>query len=793
MIKHELILEGLDCANCSAKIEDKVSKIEDVFSASMNFSTKTLIIESNKEEAMDKILKESIDIINRLEPDVIVRQKEKNLGQNKNMIIMLEGLNCANCAAKIETEVNKLEEIKEAGLDFVSKRLIIKVDNNSNRNNIFSKVQSIVNKLEPEVEVKLQSNNSINNKDLDINTKSENEQENNEIKESIIKLILGLGFFIIPLIFDFSPKIELGLFLISYALVGGEIVLRAVKNISKGQVFDENFLMTIATLGAFAIRQYPEAVAVMIFYQVGELFQDIAVNKSRKSISDLMDIRPDSANVKRGEEFITVSPQEVLIGDIIMIKPGEKLPLDGVIIEGKSMVDTSALTGESVPRTVRTGDEVLGGFINKNGLLYVKVEKEFGESTLSKILDLVQNAGAKKAPTEKFITKFARYYTPVVVISAVMLAVVPPLIIEGATFSDWIYRALVFLVVSCPCALVVSIPLGFFGGIGSASKNGILIKGGNYLEALNKVETIVFDKTGTLTKGVFKVTNVYSKEGFTKESLIEYAAYVEAFSTHPIATSIVEYFDKDIDKSRVKNYEEISGHGIKALVDNKNVLAGNKKLMDMHNIEVEEISSIGTVVYLSIDEGYAGHVDISDEIKEDSKEAIIGLKASGIKNILMVTGDNKVVADKVGTKIGVDKVYSELLPQNKVEILEGLQEDKLRKGKVAFVGDGINDAPVLARADIGIAMGGVGSDAAIEAADVVIMTDEPSKIILAIKIAKKTNKVVWQNIIFALSVKLVILILGAMGIATMWEAVFGDVGVALIAVLNSMRVLRVKN
>ncbi|WP_443659854.1 heavy metal translocating P-type ATPase [Clostridium algidicarnis] len=793
MIKHELILEGLDCANCSAKIEDKVSKIEDVFSASMNFSTKTLIIESNKEEAMDKILKESIDIINRLEPDVIVRQKEKNLGQNKNMIIMLEGLNCANCAAKIETEVNKLEEIKEAGLDFVSKRLIIKVDNNSNRNNIFSKVQSIVNKLEPEVEVKLQSNNSINNKDLDINTKSENEQENNEIKESIIKLILGLVFFIIPLIFDFSPKIELGLFLISYALVGGEIVLRAVKNISKGQVFDENFLMTIATLGAFAIRQYPEAVAVMIFYQVGELFQDIAVNKSRKSISDLMDIRPDSANVKRGEEFITVSPQEVLIGDIIMIKPGEKLPLDGVIIEGKSMVDTSALTGESVPRTVRTGDEVLGGFINKNGLLYVKVEKEFGESTLSKILDLVQNAGAKKAPTEKFITKFARYYTPVVVISAVMLAVVPPLIIEGATFSDWIYRALVFLVVSCPCALVVSIPLGFFGGIGSASKNGILIKGGNYLEALNKVETIVFDKTGTLTKGVFKVTNVYSKEGFTKESLIEYAAYVEAFSTHPIATSIVEYFDKDIDKSRVKNYEEISGHGIKALVDNKNVLAGNKKLMDMHNIEVEEISSIGTVVYLSIDEGYAGHVDISDEIKEDSKEAIIGLKASGIKNILMLTGDNKVVADKVGTKIGVDKVYSELLPQNKVEILEGLQEDKLRKGKVAFVGDGINDAPVLARADIGIAMGGVGSDAAIEAADVVIMTDEPSKIILAIKIAKKTNKVVWQNIIFALSVKLVILILGAMGIATMWEAVFGDVGVALIAVLNSMRVLRVKN
>lgn len=791
MIKQELVLEGLDCANCSAKIEDKVSKLEDVFSASMNFSTKTLIIESNKEEAMDKILKDSIDIINRLEPDVIVRFKENNLRQNKNVIIMLEGLNCANCAAKIETEVNKLEEVKEAGLDFVSKRLIIKVNDNSNKNHIFTKVKSIVNKLEPDVEVKLQSNNSINHKEKDTNKR--NEHGNNEIKESIIKLILGIGFFLIPLIFNFSPKIELTLFIISYVLVGGEIVLRAVKNISRGQVFDENFLMTIATLGAFSIKEYPEAVAVMIFYQVGELFQDIAVNKSRKSIADLMDIRPDSANVKRGEEFISISPEQVLIGEIIMIKPGEKLPLDGVIIEGNSMVDTSALTGESVPRTVRIGDEVLGGFINKNGLLYVEVQKEFGESTLSKILDLVQNAGAKKAPTEKFITKFARYYTPVVVISAAILAFLPPLIIEGATFSDWIYRALVFLVVSCPCALVVSIPLGFFGGIGSASKNGILIKGGNYLEALNKIETIVFDKTGTLTKGVFEVTEIYSKEGFTKESLIEYAAYVEAFSTHPIATSIVEYFDKDIDKSRVKNYEEISGHGIKALVDEKNLLAGNKKLMDMHNITVEEVSSIGTVVYLSIDEVYAGYVVISDEIKEDSKEAIIGLKNSGIKNILMLTGDNKVVADKVAIKIGVDKVYSELLPQNKVEILEGLQEDKLRKGKIAFVGDGINDAPVLARADIGIAMGGVGSDAAIEAADVVIMTDEPSKIILAINIAKKTNKVVWQNIIFALSVKLIILVLGAMGIATMWEAVFGDVGVALIAVLNSMRVLRVKN
>ncbi|WP_032120631.1 heavy metal translocating P-type ATPase [Clostridium amazonitimonense] len=812
MNKQELVLEGLDCANCAAKIEHRVSKLEGVSFANLNFATKTLLIETDKEDSIDELIKQTITIVNKLEPDVIVKPKEKTvkINKNENISILLDGLNCANCAAKIERAANNLEGVNEANLDFVSKRLIIKTDNKIDHNYIFTKVKDIVNKLEPDVKVtlvkklELRKSKAIMEKKENGHDISHNEEHGHDhshnhessgegLRSEIIKIILGIGFFSIPLIFDFSPTVELMLFVISYILVGGEIVLRAFKNIIRGQVFDENFLMTIATLGAFAVKEYPEAVAVMIFYQVGELFQGLAVNRSRKSIADLMDIRPDYANLKRGEEFVTVSPEEVEIGDIIMIKPGEKFPLDGIITEGSSMVDTSALTGESVPRNVGKGDEVLGGFINKSGLIYAEVKREFGESTVSKILDLVQNAGAKKAPTEKFITKFARYYTPVVVIVAAILALLPPLILEGATFSEWIYRALVFLVISCPCALVVSIPLGFFGGIGAASKNGILVKGGNYLEALNNVETIVFDKTGTLTKGVFNVTEVYSEKNISKEELVEYAAYAESFSNHPIATSIISYFNRDIDESRIDNYEEISGYGIKVSVDNKNILAGNKKLMDKYKIGIKEISSVGTVVHLAIDGNYAGYIVISDEVKEDSKDAIKGLKSVGVKNTVMLTGDNKAVADRVAAELGLDKVYSELLPQNKVEKLEEIDKAKSQKGKVIFVGDGINDAPVLARADIGIAMGGLGSDAAIEAADVVIMTDEPSKIVSAINIAKRTRSIVWQNIIFALGVKVVVLMLGAFGIATMWEAVFADVGVTLLAVLNSMRVLKIKS
>ncbi len=551
--------------------------------------------------------------------------------------------------------------------------------------------------------------------------------------------------------------------------------------------------MSIATIGAFFVGEYPEGVAVMLFYLLGELFEDMAVDHSRKSISALMDIRPDYANLKVGDELQKVSPEDVNVGDIIIVKPGEKIPLDGKVIDGVSMVDTAALTGESVPRELEPGNDALSGFINKNGVLTIEVTKEFGESTVAKVLDLVQNASSKKAPTEKFITKFAHYYTPVVVFGALALAVIPPLVIPGATFSDWIYRGLVFLVVSCPCALVLSIPLGFIGGIGGASKRGILVKGGNYLEALNNVEVVVFDKTGTLTKGVFKVTQTNPVNGYTDKELVEYAAYAESYSNHPIALSIISAYNAEIDKNRIENYQEIAGHGIKVNVNGKEVLAGNTRLMTSENIEYNDVDTLGTVVHVSIDKKYAGSIVISDEVKEDSASAIKELKALGIGKTVMLTGDLKNVADKIGKKLGLDEVYSELLPADKVDKIEALEAKKSHNGKVIFVGDGINDAPVLARADIGIAMGGLGSDAAIEAADVVIMTDEPSKIASAIKIAKRTRSIVSQNIVFALGVKAIFLVLGAFGIASMWEAVFADMGVAIIAVLNAMRAMNTKN
>ncbi len=671
-------------------------------------------------------------------------------------------------------------------MDFISQKLNLEIDNPSKQDTIIEKIKEIVKRIEPNVTVVV-----LEGKDKKINNKSEETQEEND-KSKIIRLIVGAAIFGIATALKLSNTLELLLYLISYVLVGGEVVLRALKNISRGQVFDENFLMSIATIGAFTIGQYPEGVAVMIFYQLGETFQGIAVNRSRKSITALMDIRPDFANLKIGGELKKVSPEEVTVGDIIVVKPGERVPLDGKVIDGNSMVDTSALTGESVPREVGLGDNILGGVINKNGLLTIEVEKEFGDSTIAKILDLVQNASSKKAPTENFITKFARYYTPAVVFSALALAVLPPLFIEGATFSEWIYRALAFLVVSCPCALVISIPLGFFGGIGGASKNGILVKGGNYLEALNNVEVVVFDKTGTLTKGIFKVTEVKSQNNVSKDELIAYAAHAESYSNHPIATSILNAYGKEIVKDSVENYEEISGHGVKVVVEGKEVLAGNYKLMDKEKISYEQVETIGTVVHVAVDKEYAGYIVISDEVKEDSAKAIKALKSIGIKKTVMLTGDNKTVGTKVAKQLGLDEVYTELLPDQKVEKVELLDKEKSPKGKLIFVGDGINDAPVLARADIGIAMGGVGSDAAIEAADVVIMTDEPSKIASAIKIAKKTRTIVMQNIFFALGIKLILLVLITLGAGTMWEAVFGDVGVTLLAVLNSMRAMKIE-
>ncbi len=582
---------------------------------------------------------------------------------------------------------------------------------------------------------------------------------------------------------------SLGVFLAAYVIIGGDVVKKAVKNIGQGQIFDENFLMTIATAGAFFVGEYAEAVAVMLFYQVGECFQSYAVNRSRKSIADLMDIRPDYANVIRDGTAVEVGPEEVEIGETILVKPGERIPLDGKVVKGTSSLDTMALTGESLPRDVAEGEDVISGCVNLSGVLEVQVSKGFGESTVAKILDLVENAGSKKSEAEHFITKFARYYTPVVVGLAALLALVPPLV-TGGDWADWIYRALSFLVISCPCALVISIPLSFFGGLGGASRAGILIKGSNYLEALADAEMIVMDKTGTLTKGVFGVRKIVPAEGSTEEEVLETAAYAESFSNHPISKSLVRAYGKEIDDSRIKDVEETAGHGICAVLDGQRVLAGNDKLMKSRNVEGKSPEEAGTIVHVAKEQKYLGYIVIADEIKEDAKTAVDGFKAAGMKNIVMLTGDRKKTADSIAGELGITEVYAELLPGDKVEQVEKLLASKSEKGKLVFVGDGINDAPVLARADIGVAMGGLGSDAAIEAADVVIMTDEPSKIAKAMQISQKTLGIVKQNIVFAIGVKVLVLLLAALGAASMWAAVFADVGVAVIAILNAMRAMK---
>lgn len=616
-------------------------------------------------------------------------------------------------------------------------------------------------------------------------------------------IIIGLGAFIYvgAMIFELSFWGELSLFLLSYIIIARDIVWKAIRNVFHGQIFDENFLLTVATLGAFAIKKFPEAVAVMLFFKVGELFQDIALNRSRKSIKSLMEIRPDYANLKIDGETKKIDPNEVNVGDVIMVKPGERIPLDGIVLDGSSLVDTSALTGESVPRKVKVKDEILSGMINKTGLLTVQVTKRFSESTVSKILDLVENAASKKAPTEKFITKFAKYYTPAVVFGAFTLTIVPvilyhipvftPMFAHEETFSEWIYKALIFLVISCPCALVISIPLGFFGGIGAASKRGILVKGSNYLEGLNNLHTVVWDKTGTLTKGVFRVTKIVTKNNFSEDKILKFAAYAESQSSHPIAQSILEAFNKKIDDKKIESYEEISGYGIKARVEGRYVLVGNDKLLHRENIEHDTCNVEGTVVHVVVDYKYAGFIIISDEIKEDTRIAIQRLKDIGVKRQVMLTGDSQEVAKAVSQKLGLEEYFAELLPQQKVEKIEELMKKKVNNNDlIAFVGDGINDAPVLMRSDIGVAMGALGSDAAIEAADIVLMTDEPSRLHEAVKIAKRTRGIVWQNIGFALGVKGIFLTIGALGMATMWEAVFADVGVALLAILNSTRVLK---
>ena len=775
MVRKQVILENLNCANCASKIEDEVNQI-DGLNATMNFMNKILTLEAESEFDFSNTMRQVQTIVSKHEPDVVVAVKRDHSSFGENTIYP-DSLQ--------DEEQLIIGEPRDDGIDgdagfseyrigsdpwettMITNQGIGKTEDSSYQKNFVKTVDDTKKRI---AELFFE----------------------NTLKKQIIKLIIGSVLFATGMILELADWQELVLFLSSYLISGGAVLLKAIRGILRGQVFSENFLMSIATIGAFLIGEYPEGVAVMLFYLIGEIFEKQAIGQSRKSISDLMDIRPDYANRLTGDTIQRVSPEAIYVGDVIVVNPGEKIPLDGKVISGTSLVDTAAITGESTPRELKPGSEAFSGFVNKNSVLTIEVTKTFGESTVSKILDLVQNASSRKAPTEQFITKFARYYTPAVVFGALAMAVIPPLFIPDASPSDWIYRALVFLVISCPCAFVISIPLGFFGGIGGASKRGILIKGGNFLEALNHVEMVVFDKTGTLTKGVFEVVRVNPQPNFSAEELITYAAYAESHSSHPIALSVLKAYPKEIDFSKIQSYEEIAGNGLRVTAFGKQIIAGNAKFLVEERIPFLNQESSDTTVHIAVNQQYAGNLVIADEVKEDAAAAIKDLKALGIRKTVLLSGDTRSTAEEIGSRLGLDIVFSELLPADKVEKLEMLDAEKSKKGKIVFVGDGINDAPVLARADIGMAMGGLGSDAAIEAADIVLMTDEPSKIVTAIKIARQTRKIVVQNLLFAFGVKIIFLALGAFGVASMWEAVFGDTGVAVIAILNSMRVINIK-
>ncbi|AEK72048.1 cadmium-translocating P-type ATPase [Thermococcus sp. 4557] len=685
--------------------------------------------------------------------------------------LVLEGLDCASCVYEIE-EALKKEGFEFALVNFTTKELVIEGD--------VERAKEIVKRVEPDVEVL--------EKDGHGHTHDHGETDWGTVYSIGLSLVLFAVGIVMRYHYGIDDWVVFGIFLASYLMAGWRVLRSAVINSLHGNVFDENFLIAVATLGAFAIREYPEGVAVMLFYVVGEFFQDLAVNRSRRSIKALLALKAEYANLLRDGEVVQVKPEELKAGDVILVKPGEKVPVDGVVMEGESTVDASALTGESVPRAVREGEEILSGMVNLSGLLKVRVTRELSESTISKILELVENASARKAKTEKFITRFAHYYTPAVVGIAALIATVPPLI-TGDPFTPWIYRALVILVISCPCALVLSIPLGYFGGIGRAAREGILVKGSNYLDTLKEASIVAFDKTGTLTKGVFKVTKVETRNGFGEEEIIGFAALAEAHSNHPIAKAIREAYGGELNEAEIIEYEEIAGHGVRARIDGVEVMVGNDRLLHRFKVEHDTCHVKGTVAHVVINGKYAGYIIISDEIKDDAPLAVKELKCLGVKKVVMVTGDSRDVAEEIAKQLGLDGFYAELLPGDKVRVIEELEKEK-GDGKVVFVGDGINDAPVLARADVGVAMGALGSDAAIETADVVIMDDKPSKLPVGIRIARKTQRIVWQNIVFALGVKLAFISLGILGEATMWEAVFADVGVALIAVFNAMRILR---
>lgn len=776
MLKKEIFLQDLNCKSCLNKIQKKANVSDDI-KVKLDPDSKILTIETNKENEINDTITNIDKILKKHNHDILLIDKKIDKDIHKNF--MIAKLECANCANIMEKRIRKINGVSNANVNFTTKKLTIEAKNEKEFTNIIKEAKQIIREVEPSALLKEENRES-----------HEHDHDESNIW-NIAQITISIILFVFASLTSLNEWVEFSIYLISYLMVGYEVILNAIKNIVKGRVFDENFLMTIATIGAFAIGEFAEGVAVMLFYQVGEFFQSQALSKSRKSIARLMDIRPDYANLLVNDEIRKVDPHEVNVDDVIVVKAGEKIPLDGIVIEGNSFLDTKALTGEANLREVEENDEVLSGFINKNGLLSIKVIKRFDESTVSKILDLVENAGNRKAKTENFITKFARVYTPFVVLSALVIAFIIPIILDQA-FDTWIYRALIFLVISCPCALVISIPLGFFGGIGGASRLGILVKGGNYLEALNSVSKVVFDKTGTLTKGVFKISDINAVNDYSIDDVLKYAAYAEVYSNHPIAQSITSAYNTDINKEIIENYQELSGRGIEVTIDGVKILVGNEKLLIDKGIDYQKNRNIGTIVYVAINNIYAGCIIINDEIKSEAKEAIKTLKKMGIKNIIMLTGDREEVAKTIVEELGVDQYYSQLLPNDKVDYLEKIISSTTSKENVVFVGDGINDAPVLARASIGIAMGGLGSDAAIEAADVVIMNDELTQIPRAIKIAKRTRMIVWQNIIFALTIKIFFLVLGAFGIASIWQAVFADVGVSVIAIINSMRALKHK-
>ncbi len=776
----ELILNGLDCAHCAEEIRSRVEKLESVEKAEMNFMAKKLTVSEKHGSA--NVYEDVKKIIAEVEPDVTVEIKHTSA---KKTEYILEDLDCAHCAEEIRAAVEKLPDVKSAEMNFMAKKLTVEADRN-----VTETIKKIVSELEPDVTVKL--NDEVSAK------KSEDTEEEHEgsgkvmIIRIVSAVVLAAAGFIVGSVSD-ADIVKTVLMVAAYLIAGYDVLLRAVKNIFKGRVFDENFLMTIASVGAMLIGEASEGAAVMILYQIGEYFQNYAVERSRKSISGLMELRPDSAGIRDTDEngnmiIRQVSPESISIGDVIVVSAGERVPLDGELISADCSADTSALTGESVPRTFRTGDEVMSGVINLSGVMELRVTKKYGESTVSRILEMVENAGARKAPSENFITKFARYYTPCVVIAAILLAVIP-MMIDGAFSADKIYPALEFLVVSCPCALVISVPLSYFGGIGGASKKGILIKGGSVMDILRKADTAVFDKTGTLTEGVFDVTKIYPEENADK--ILRLCAAAESYSNHPTAVSVKRAYERKGGTSDIANVtsEELSGMGVKANYDGSEILAGNKRLMDKFGIQCENPDSAGTVIHVAENGKYLGYILISDRIKKRSAEAVAQLKSMGIKTV-MLTGDREAAAKEIAAQAGIDRVYAGLMPGDKADILGKIKAEG--SSGIIFAGDGINDAPVLMAADAGFAMGGIGSDAAIEAADAVIMDDDPSKIADAIAISKRTGGIVMQNIVFALAVKFIVMVLAALSIANMWAAVFADVGVSFIAVLNAMRAGKVK-